>query len=957
MPVILRSLYRLSNLLLILGSFTLTKESRGQDPFAGLIFRDAFEVCLRAVNSGELEKAATSFQELKNVFGQEEEYRSEEIQRKILPLQGLAELGAGQYHEAAQTLEEFRTKFPDALLQNASLLYGLAQAHRGSSNLTRAREVLLTYVIQFAGTVEAGLAFLERADLFFHEQLVDEGLAAIDGFLASEAPESLKAQGRLKAVQACLQDNRLVEATSRMLETRWSVTTMPELAQLAFSALRCGEFSMQAGNYRSALKLFQLIPPKQQLIRLQTEKLEELNTRLNTFSGNSVTSSNRHQRTYLQTLKSRLSRQLEGLDQSPDYTPSLYLHYGQCLLFDSQPHRAWLVFEYIALQEDYPIGIREEAHYRWVVCAHQLEDWEEALTIARNFVDRYPESALAPQALYLIAKSHLEQRRYPESVEVLSDLIERFPTHPLHGRWVFTRGFNQVVMEKFPRARDDFELYESRYPEGRLITNTKLWKAQTYFFERNYETCIELLSSLLQIDSRQPLYPEILYRLASAYYSARNFDSALEVIDRYLKSFGRHQRADEAKVLKGDILMGLGELDNAVALFQSVSLENSDLYLYSIFQIGKILRAQEAYEPLISHLNEFLENGDAPRIRISEALYWLGWAYQQLEETTKAFPVFEEALQQFGNDRQAAETQSILQALEKLKRNATGSLSSGSSELAKAPDFRTWLSSEIVRANKTNLLTYLSRLVLFYNLRYTKETPSVLSFLDIVDRVPLDLMDPEALGRTALVLEQTNDSRSYEYSLYLIETFPKSATRAMGFLALANYYNKTAQYEESRHWLMKCEDEVPMHPHLNDVRLLLGKVEAQLGNYESSIGTYESLLKLKSARGRTHALALAGIAEAYRISGNLEKATAFYQRIFNMYRAYPDLVASAYWKSAQTFESMEKRVEAVRTLEEMLSQPELAHFPEWKLANQSLPVWKAQIPDEVTQENVEASRD
>ena len=213
MPVILRSLYRLSNLLLILGSFTLTKESRGQDPFAGLIFRDAFEVCLRAVNSGELEKAATSFQELKNVFGQEEEYRSEEIQRKILPLQGLAELGAGQYHEAAQTLEEFRTKFPDALLQNASLLYGLAQAHRGSSNLTRAREVLLTYVIQFAGTVEAGLAFLERADLFFHEQLVDEGLAAIDGFLASEAPESLKAQGRLKAVQACLQDNRLVEAT------------------------------------------------------------------------------------------------------------------------------------------------------------------------------------------------------------------------------------------------------------------------------------------------------------------------------------------------------------------------------------------------------------------------------------------------------------------------------------------------------------------------------------------------------------------------------------------------------------------------------------------------------------------------------------------------------------------------------------------------------------------------
>ena len=92
------------------------------------------------------------------------------------------------------------------------------------------------------------------------------------------------------------------------------------------------------------------------------------------------------------------------------------------------------MFEYISLQEAYPTSIREEAHYRWVICAHQLQDWEEALTIARNFVERYPDSKLAPQTLYLIAKAHLEQRRYPESIEVLNDLIQSFPDHPLHGR-------------------------------------------------------------------------------------------------------------------------------------------------------------------------------------------------------------------------------------------------------------------------------------------------------------------------------------------------------------------------------------------------------------------------------------------------------------------------------------------------------------------------------------------
>jgi TolA-binding protein len=122
-------------------------------------------------------------------------------------------------------------------------------------------------------------------------------------------------------------------------------------------------------------------------------------------------------------------------------------------------------------------------------------------------VDRYPESQLAPQALYLIAKAHLEQRRYPESIEVLSDLINDFPDHPLHGRWLFTRGFNQVVLEAYAYARADFNSYTSQNPQGQLAVNARLWNALTYFFERNYAVCIEELSELGKLDSRHPLYP------------------------------------------------------------------------------------------------------------------------------------------------------------------------------------------------------------------------------------------------------------------------------------------------------------------------------------------------------------------------------------------------------------------------------------------------------------------
>lgn len=454
--------------------------------------------------------------------------------------------------------------------------------------------------------------------------MLEEGLAELDAFSNSSAPDSLKMQGQLKAIQAHLNAGQMDQATARMLNNTWSITTMPELAQLAFSALRCGEYSMATGRYQAALKLFQLVPPKSQLVRLKKEKLDDLKLRILSGRRRALLATNRHQQQYLGRLEQQLTQQLEALETSEDYTPTFYLHYGQCLLFDGQLYKVWLMFEYISLKEAYETSIREEAHYRWVICAHQLQDWEEALTIARNFVERYPDSKLAPQALYLIAKAHLEQRRFSESIDVLNDLIQSFPDHPLHGRWVFTRGFNQVVLEDYEAARTDFARYATEHPQGQLAINSRLWNALTYFFERNYAACIDQLSELRSLDSRHPLYPEILYRLASAHYSARDYEPALETIDDYLKNFARHQRVNEAHVLRGDILMGQGLLEEATASFDSVSWESPDMYLYSLFQRGKIYRAQEDYPGMVQLFESFLEEDESPKIRVTEALYWLG---------------------------------------------------------------------------------------------------------------------------------------------------------------------------------------------------------------------------------------------------------------------------------------------------------------------------------------------
>ncbi len=128
---------------------------RAQPSLEDLTFKDALQACIEAIGSGDLQTAADLFQSLEQTFGSEDEYLAEEAQKRILPMKGLAELGAGRFLQAADTLDKLRDSHPQALQQNAALLYSWAQAHKGAGNNARAREALNSYIIlRSAGTID-----------------------------------------------------------------------------------------------------------------------------------------------------------------------------------------------------------------------------------------------------------------------------------------------------------------------------------------------------------------------------------------------------------------------------------------------------------------------------------------------------------------------------------------------------------------------------------------------------------------------------------------------------------------------------------------------------------------------------------------------------------------------------------------------------------------------------------
>lgn len=375
--------------------------------------------------------------------------------------------------------------------------------------------------------------------------------------------------------------------------------------------------------------------------------------------------------------------------------------------------------------------------------------------------------------------------------------------------------------------------------------------------------------------------------------------------------------------------MGLGELESAVHAFDQVTAEATKLFDYAVFQIAKIYKALENYGSLREHLQAYINREDASdRPRVSEALYWIGWSLQQEERGAEAFPLFEQALDRFGNDPSAHAVGSILSAHAELYKR----VNKADSDL---PNFDVWLHKTIEKSLEAGQLTWFARLTRFNAERQRKkfgDARADATLLSINRFVPLDQQDAETLAAVGLVLIRRGYLSADDYCEQLLVEHSDHFERGTAYFGKARLAADAGHLEKARRWLRRFLEETPTHPIAVDARLLAADILTRQGLHADAREVLEEMLQLKRLRGRPHARALAGLA---RIETDLEKperAIAYWQRIYTLYRAYPEIVAESYWESALLFEQIGNLTAARNTLIELLDEPRLKKFEAYSQA-------------------------
>jgi tetratricopeptide (TPR) repeat protein len=249
-----------------------------------------------------------------------------------------------------------------------------------------------------------------------------------------------------------------------------------------------------------------------------------------------------------------------------------------------------------------------------------------------------------------------------------------------------------------------------------------------------------------------------------------------------------------------------------------------------------------------------------------------------------------------------------------------------SSKKERTEALKQWINDEKGAAKQADRLTYFARLNFYLESLLPDDATTSLIF-ETVETVPLERIDPEGLGKIASRLVKSYPNVTKDFLERLEDEYPDSRHRTYGYYARAVLDFQKEDYLSARTELARFRAESPMHPLGIPVALLYARSLTASERFKDARETLEEILTMRHAKGRPHAEALIALSQNAAAEGRLERAIPYAQRVYNVYRAYPDLSAKAYWISANQFEAIGDHVAAYKTLDEMLSDPRIRALP------------------------------
>jgi TolA-binding protein len=732
------------------------------------------------------------------------------------------------------------------------------------------------------------------------------------------------------------------------------------LARLNAIAVQLADSYLNEGREADALATYRIVHSRDEVIAFQAYRVNAIQKALDQTLA-AVRADPRNFSQYIGRINQigglldDAKKVLDEARKTPDFTPALYVRIARCYYDMDRKWEAAVAYQQVI--EQFPQAKeRESSMYAAMVDLAELNRPETARKIGEQYLKEFPQGADADTVGYLMGATALQANDPQAAESYFGRMLADRPNSSYREEMRFMLGNAKFAEGKFDDAIKVYQEYSSDFPQGAHLEEAQYRMAVALVFGAKYEKAIPALDQYLKDHPQGAFASDARYRLAVCYYAASQFDDVIHRCDQWEKDYPHDQQLGEVLALKADCLAAEGKNDEAVDTYiRSYKAATTDEVLtYSLFEAQKGLQKKADWQGMSDMFQEFVSNHPDHQA-VPMAMYWIGKAMAHEGKVQEAKQYIASSIKRDINDPKKEATEQLLTQLAQLCAHripppapavtGTGAVLSGTAAVVSgtagaaeatpspepavdpATELETLLSagSESGETAKARILYAKSELA-----RIKRRPADQEALMNQIahDFKPEDL-SPVLLAQSGdyLMTKNETDRAALMYQ-HLLDAYPKSsyldfAYNGLGQIALGKNDN-----EKALSLFTEAIDGFGAVQKLKEVTVGKAKALLALGKLDDAQAVFEQVASMREWRGEATAFAVYSLGEIEFKRGKWAEANAYFQRVYVAYQRFLPWVAKSYVMSADCFQKLGKKPEAVRTYQEMLRNDKLASFQE-----------------------------
>jgi TolA-binding protein len=746
--------------------------------------------------------------------------------------------------------------------------------------------------------------------------------------------------------------DRILEWIPRLYRTDARYDIRVNLALMQAAAALYDE-----GEYDSALPLYRMILPRDELLEYQRKQLRKMRIAagLPPEEGQALTADEmllfgdadatavapkeENAAAVLTEEKPKelleLERLIAALENLPPYEIDIQYRMADLYKVVERFYESLKFFDEV-FKADPESDVGERSIYEIVdALIENLDDIKEAEARGFDYMGKYHNGMTPRQIGYMLTGYYQKNSDLPSVKKLAPYLDSLVRTNDVtimkyDTELYFMQAVADLMMQKYEESEKSFKYVLDEFPNSHQEANAIYWYAMSQLFLQKYADAFPNFEEYIKRFPSDTYVDECYFQGGICLFGQEEYTNALERFSYVIETYPDSSVYPEACSMRGDIYGSWGGdyLDKAVEDYERayVAAQRVNQATYPTFQAAEIFEAEDRYDMILGLVERYeTEWGDRGG-DVAKALFWIGKTRIQQKKYAEAVQTYVDAIVRYGGDVRQDGVDLMITELVKI------------SNIYLETEQQAKLKSDLQAAlEATDSETLALRLRV--TLAKLDRTENELGKQLLAELETLDNASPPVLATICNASFEIEDySRAEELLRIFINKFEDSE-----FMRAAYKLRGYGQYKEKDYegTLATINDAQALYGTDHDVawaQLLKARVLLDSGDIDAARKENMSVLTVPAWRGEPVAEATYRLGQVEEAAGNLEKAFAFYQRTYFQYRGHAGgyWAAEAYLASAEILKKMGRENDVRNTYRAMLFDNFVNHLPQADVARKYL---------------------